>query len=134
MDSFQAKIGWERPTKRENKNYHSDQFQPNLEQRISKNNCKTTQKKKKKKKTPFWLIFKPKQVRKRLERVKIKITVPISSYPTRNTEFQKNSGKSSKKLKTPSWLLFMPKEVGTGRKGEKIKMIVSINSYPTRNR
>ena len=31
MDSFQAKIGWERPTKRENKNYHSDQFQPNLE-------------------------------------------------------------------------------------------------------
>ena len=26
MDSFQAKIGWERPRKRENKKNHSDGF------------------------------------------------------------------------------------------------------------
>ena len=31
MASFQAKIGWERIRKRENKNYHSDQFLPDLE-------------------------------------------------------------------------------------------------------
>ena len=28
MASFQAKIGWESPRKRENKNYHSNQFLP----------------------------------------------------------------------------------------------------------
>ena len=28
MVSFQAKTSWERPRKRENKNYHSDQFLP----------------------------------------------------------------------------------------------------------
>ena len=27
MASFQVKIGWERPRKRENKNYRFDQFQ-----------------------------------------------------------------------------------------------------------
>ena len=31
MASFQAKIGWEWPRKRENKNYHSDQFLPDPE-------------------------------------------------------------------------------------------------------
>ena len=29
MASFQAKIGWDRPRKRENKNYRSDNFLPN---------------------------------------------------------------------------------------------------------
>ena len=28
MASFQAKIGWKRPRKRENKNYRSDSFLP----------------------------------------------------------------------------------------------------------
>ena len=28
MDSIQAKIGWKRPRKRENKNYRSDPFLP----------------------------------------------------------------------------------------------------------
>ena len=28
MASFQAKTGWERPRKSENKNYHSDHFLP----------------------------------------------------------------------------------------------------------
>ena len=31
MDSFQAKTGWERLRKRENKNYYSYQFLPDLE-------------------------------------------------------------------------------------------------------
>ena len=39
-----------------------------------------------------------------LEREKIKIIVPISSYPTRNREFQKYSKKKNKK--TSLWLLF----------------------------
>ena len=36
MGSFQAKTGWERPRKRENKNYRSDEFLPDPEQRIPK--------------------------------------------------------------------------------------------------
>ena len=40
--------------------------------------------------------FKPKQGGKSRERVKIKITVPIISKPTRNREFQINSKKIQK--------------------------------------
>ena len=36
MASFHAKIGWERPRKIENKKNHSDEFLPDLEQRIPK--------------------------------------------------------------------------------------------------
>ena len=36
MDSFQAKTGWERLRKRENKNYRSDKFLPNPKQIIKK--------------------------------------------------------------------------------------------------
>ena len=36
MASFQAKTGWETPRKRENKNYNSDQFLPNMEMIIPK--------------------------------------------------------------------------------------------------
>ena len=36
MASFLAKGGWERPRKSENKNYRSDQFISDSEQRISK--------------------------------------------------------------------------------------------------
>ena len=43
--------------------------------------------------------FKPKQVWKGREREKTKIIITISSYPTRNREFQKNSKKIQKKLK-----------------------------------
>ena len=51
MVSFQAKTSWERPRKRENKKYRSDQFLPNPEQRIPKK-----QKKKKKKKHHYGFI------------------------------------------------------------------------------
>ena len=36
MASFQAKIGWKRPRKRKKKNYRSDPFLPNAEQKIQK--------------------------------------------------------------------------------------------------
>ena len=36
MASFQAKIGWERPRKRENRKIRSDEFLPNPEWRIPK--------------------------------------------------------------------------------------------------
>ena len=84
MASFQAKTGWETLIKRENKNYCSDQFLPDSLQRIQK------KQKKKNKKTSLWLLFKPKQVGKYRERQKIKIIVPISSYPTHYREFKKN--------------------------------------------
>ena len=44
MASFQAKIGWERPRKRENKNYRSDQFLPDPLQRIPKIQQKNSKK------------------------------------------------------------------------------------------
>ena len=93
MASFQAKKGWDRPRRREHKNYRSDQFLSNLESIIPKKSQKNL---KKNQKTPLWLLFKPKQVGKGLEREKIKIIVPISSYPTQNREFQKNSIKIKK--------------------------------------
>ena len=36
MASFQAKTGWERPSQREKRNYRSDKFLPDLEQKIKK--------------------------------------------------------------------------------------------------
>ena len=90
------------------------------------------------KKTPFWLLFKLKQVGKGQEREKIKKTkqkiVPMSSYPTYNREFQKNNKKFQKIKKTPLWLLFKPKQVGNDREREEIKKIVPLSSYKTRNR
>ena len=47
MASFQAKVGWETPRKRENKNYRSVKFLPNPKQRIKKKKGKKTQKFKK---------------------------------------------------------------------------------------
>ena len=57
MASFQAKTGWERPRKREKKNYRSDQFLLDPKQRIPKKQ----QKIQKIKKTSLWLLFKPKR-------------------------------------------------------------------------
>ena len=58
--------------------------------------------------------FKPKQVGKGQEREQIKIIVPIRSYPTRNSEFQKNNKKIQKIKKIPLRLLLKPKQVGKG--------------------
>ena len=47
MASFHAKTSWERSIKSENKNYRSDQFLPDLLQRIPKQLQKNSKKKKK---------------------------------------------------------------------------------------
>ena len=78
--------------------------------------------------------FQPKISWGRLRKCKKKKIVQMSSYPTRNRKFQKNSKKIHKIKKTPLWLLFKLKQVGKGREIEKIKIIIQINSYPTRNR
>ena len=45
----------------------------------------------------------------------------MSSYQTRNREFEKNSKTIEKIKKTPIWLLFKPKQIGKGWEREKIK-------------
>ena len=72
MAFFQAKIGWKRRRKRENKNCLSVPFLPDGKQKIPK-------KEKKNKKIPLWLHFMPKQVGKCREREKNKncVSVPI---------------------------------------------------------
>ena len=82
MASFQAKIGWKRGRKRENKNCISDPFLPEGKYKIPK-------KEKKNKKIPLWLHFMPKQVGKGREKEKIKIVFPFPSDRTRNRKFQK---------------------------------------------
>ena len=86
MASFQAKIGWKRLRKRENKNYRSVPTR-----RVIENSKKIATKLKKIKKISFRPHFKPKQVAKGREREKIKIVVPFRSNPTRNGKFQKKS-------------------------------------------
>ena len=44
MASFQAKIVWKRPRKRENKNYRFVPFLPDALQKIPKKNCKKIKK------------------------------------------------------------------------------------------
>ena len=75
--------------------------------------------------------MKSKQVGKARERVKIKIIVPFSSYPTSYKEFQKKI-KNFKKLEKWFLLLFKPVKVWKGQERVKIKIIVPICSYPTR--
>ena len=120
MASFQAKTGWETSRKRENKNYRSDQFQPDPDQRISKNSKKIQ-----KIKTFHYNFFSSKNRLGKAEK-ETKIIVPINSYQTCNRKFQKNS----KNYKTPLGLLFEPKHVEEGREREKIKIIVPISSNP----
>ena len=120
MASFQAKTGWETSRKRENKNYRSDQFQPDPDQRISKNSKKIQ-----KTKTFHYNFFSSKNRLGKAEK-ETKIFVPINSYQTCNRKFQKNS----KNYKTPLGLLFEPKHVEEGREREKIKIIVPISSNP----
>ena len=81
MASFQAKIVWKRPRKRENKNYRFVPFLPDVLQRIPK----------KIKKIPLWLHLRPEQVGKGREGKKINLIVQFRSYPTRNRKQQKNS-------------------------------------------
>ena len=85
MTSFQAKIGWKRRRKRENKNCLSVPFLPDGKYKIPKK----VKKNKKNKKIPLWLHFMPKQVGKGREKEKIKIVFPFPFDRTRNRKFQK---------------------------------------------
>ena len=78
MVSFQAKLGWKRQGKGGNKNYGFFLFLPNALQKSPKKQPKNS----KNSKVPLWLHFKLKQVGRDQEREKIKIIVPIISYPT----------------------------------------------------
>ena len=60
MASFQSKIGWRGPKKRENQNYRSVSFLFDAEQKISKKQQKNS----KFKKIPFRIHYNPKQVGK----------------------------------------------------------------------
>ena len=75
MASFQVKIGWKMMRKKENKNYRSISF------------LNDAQKRKKFKNTIICLLSKPKQVGKGGEREKIKIIVPLRSFPTGYRKF-----------------------------------------------
>ena len=78
MASFQAKIGWKRTRKGENKNCLSVPFRS-----YPTRNIKVQKQRKEIKKIPLWLYFKPKQVGKGWERDKIENIVPFRSVPTR---------------------------------------------------
>ena len=64
MASFLTKIVWERPRKRENKNYRFVSFLPDTLQKIPKKYQNN------KKKIPLWHHFQPKQFGKGKEREK----------------------------------------------------------------
>ena len=78
MASFQAKIVWKMPRKRENKNYCFITFLPNALQKILKKQQKN------KKKIPQWLNFNSKSVERGRGREKIKIIVSFRPYLTDN--------------------------------------------------
>ena len=89
MASFQVKIGWKSPRKREYKSYRSVSFQPDGKQKIQKKKQKNS----KIYKIPSLLHFKPKQVGKGRERENTKIIVLFRSNTTQNRKFKKNSKK-----------------------------------------
>ena len=86
MNSFQAKIGWKRLGKRENKKLLF-RFVPT--RRVIENYKK---KKQKNSKIPLWFHLKPKQVEKRMRKRENKNFRSVP-FPTRNRNFQKNSKK-----------------------------------------
>ena len=85
MSSFQAKIGWKRQRKRENKNYRFVPFLLNCLDKIPK--------KFKKFQNTIMGSSHAKIGWKRLKKREIKIIVPLRSYPTGYRKFQKNSKK-----------------------------------------
>ena len=56
MASFQAKTGWKRSRRRENKNYRTVPFLPDAQLKIPKQKQKNS----KNENIPLWLHFKPK--------------------------------------------------------------------------
>ena len=93
MASFQAKIVWRRPRKRENKNYRVVTFLPDGLQKIPK---KQQKKRYLYKKNSTMASFQAKIVWKGKEREKIKIIVSFRPYLTHNLKLQKKCKKIQK--------------------------------------
>ena len=94
MKSFQAKVGWKRMGKRENKKL-SFRFLPT--RCVIENSKKIT----KKLKNTIVASFQAKIGWKSMRKIEIKILVSFHSYPTRNTKFQKYSQKIQHIKKIP---------------------------------
>ena len=73
----------------------------------------------------------PKPVGKGRESGKIKIIVPLRSYPTRNCKFQKKIAKKLKKLKNTIMASFQAKN-RLEKVGKEIKLKLSLRFVPTR--
>ena len=114
MATFQAKIGWKRRRKRENKNCLSVPFLPDGKYKFPKK----LKKNKKNKKIPLWLHFMPKQVRKCRERENIKIVFRFPSDRIGNRKFHKKRRKFKKNQKIQLSLHFKPKQDGKGSERE----------------
>ena len=90
MASFEAKIGWKRSTKRENKNYRSVPFRSNSMRNIKfQKNSKKIQKIKK---YHYGIISSQNRLVKD-QREKIKIIVSFRSDPTHKRKLKKNRKK-----------------------------------------
>ena len=94
---------------------HSDEFLPDLEQRIPRKQQKNS----KNLKTPLWLLSKRKQIGKSWEKEKIKKIVPMSFYPTRNREFHKNNKKIQKTKKHHCGFFSNQNRLGKAKKERK---------------
>ena len=118
MASLQAKIGWKRTRKSENKNCLSVPFLPNGKYKIPKIE---------KKKYHCGFISSQKQDGKGREREKIKIIVSFRTNLMRNRKFQKNSKKIQKIKKYQYGVISSQNWLEKARR-EKIKIIVSFRS------
>ena len=87
MASFQAKMGWDWPRKREKKklSFRLVPTRPGIE------NSKKIAKKFRRFKNIIMTSFRAKKGSVEAEKGRKKIIVPVSFYMTRNKEFQKNS-------------------------------------------
>ena len=126
MTLSQAKPGRERPRKGEKKNYRSDKFLPNPEQRIAK--------KFKKLKNIILASFQAKtgweRPRKREKKLSIR---PITTRL--GLQNSKKNSKKVQKIKKHDYGYFSSQNgTGLAEKERKKKIIVPISSYPTRNR
>ena len=109
MDSFEAKIGWKRIRKTENKNYRSVPTRCEIE--ISKRIAK----KFRKLKNTIMASFLSKIGVKRPRKTENKNYRFVSFQPGAKYKIKKKIAKKlKKKIKTPLWIHLKPKQVGKG--------------------
>ena len=115
MKSFQAKVGWKRMGKRENKKL-SFRFVPT---RCVIENSKKITKKFKKLKNTIMNSFQAKISWKRMRQREIKIFVPFRSYPMHDRKFQKNNRKIQKIKKYQNEIISSQSRLEKDRKKKK---------------